>query len=331
MRRRDIVIGLSLAAVALPARAQQSPTNRRRLAVIAPGTLIARSDASGIRGRDQAFYDRLRALGWIEGQTLAIDRYTAEGEGESRKAPVRKAVAAGPDVIVVVSEPEARFIGGITSTIPIVFAASKTVTYQPAPGGTNETGVAVEETGPEAWGQRLSLLRQAVPAGAGIAYLGPKLLWESGSEGRALRATAGPLGTTVSPALFDLGTPSETESAIASAHQQGAAGLVLSEEGTNWINRQMIADIARQHRLATMFPFREGAELGGLMSYELDGEAVARQLAEIVDRILKGEKPSAIPVQQATKYEFAINKTTAAMLGLTLPSALIVGADRVIE
>jgi putative ABC transport system substrate-binding protein len=168
-----------------------------------------------------------------------------------------------------------------------------------------------------------------LPAGAGIAYLGSQFEWER-NEGKALQSAARQLGTAVVPALFDVGVPPETENALASAKQQGVAGLVLSETITNWLNRKLIADSAKQRRLATMFPFREGTELGGLMSYELDGEAVARQLAEIVNRILKGEKPSAIPVQPAAKYEFTVNKTTAAFLVLTLPSTLIASADRVI-
>jgi putative ABC transport system substrate-binding protein len=329
MRRRDFIIGLSLASAGLPAHAQQSAAPARRIAVLALPPLIGRIE-SGVRGREQTFYDRLRGLDWVEGRNLAIDRYTVEGQGESREAPVRKAVAESPDVIVVLIDAEARLLGGITHTIPIVFAASKSVTYQATPGGVNMTGIAVEDTDAEAWGKRLSLLRQALSAGAGIAYLGPQLLWEAG-EGKALQAAAQQLGVTVSPVLFDLGVPPETESAIVAAQRQGAAGLVLSETGTIWINRKMIADSARQHRLATMFPFHEGADLGGLMSYELDGGAVARQLAEIVDRILKGENPSAIPVQAASKYEFVVNKTTAAFLDLTLPPALIAGAERVIE
>jgi putative ABC transport system substrate-binding protein len=149
MRRRDFVIGLSLAAAAVPARAQQSAAKPRHVAVFTVPPEIART-STGNKGRDQALYDRLRALGWVEGENLAIDRYIVEGRGESREAPMRKAVAESPDVIVALDGAEALFVEGITHTIPIVFAAEKTVTYMAAPRGVNMTGVAVERTDSEA-------------------------------------------------------------------------------------------------------------------------------------------------------------------------------------
>jgi putative ABC transport system substrate-binding protein len=332
MRRREFIACVLLSAVPWPARAQQRAT-QRRIAIFHPAIPTTLLTETGGGSAWRAFFSELRRLGYVEGENLIIERYSAEGHHERYADLAREIVNRNPDVIVTGTNPVVIAFRAATSAIPVVAfmvdpLKAGLVTSLARPGG-NLTGITLD-AGIEIWGKRLELLKEAVPSTTKAAFLGMRDGWE-GSFGQALRDIGSQLGISLISMLPQTGTPSEIERVFAAMAQQRPDAVLVSGEGDLYAHRRLIAELAEKNRLPAMCPYRDYVDAGGLMAYTVDLAELLRRLADDVHQILNGAKPGDIPIYQPTKFELLINLKTARALGLTLSPALLSHADEIIE
>jgi putative ABC transport system substrate-binding protein len=332
MRRREFLAGLLLAAAPRAAPAQQR-TPPPRIAIFHPAIPVALLTETGGGTAWRAFFGELRRLGYVEGQNLNIERYSAEGHHERYADIAREIVARRPDLIVTGTNPVVIAFGAATSTIPIVAfmvdpLKAGLVASLARPGG-NLTGITLD-AGIEIWGKRLELLKEAVPSTTRAAFLAMRDGWE-GPFGEALRDVGSRLGISLVSMLPNTGTAAEIGRVFAAMAQQRPDVVLVSGEGDLYAHRQLIAELAEKHGLPTMCPYRDYVDAGGLMAYTVDLAELLRRLAGDVHQILNGARPGDIPIYQPTRFELLINRKTAKALGLTLPSALLSRADEMID
>ena len=332
MRRRELIAVLLLATTMRPARAQQSG-RVYRIAVIHPSRPVADMSETGSHPFFRALFGQLRRLGYVEGQNLTVERYSGQGRIERYPGLVRDVTHSNPDVIFTVSSQVAKSFKEATTNIPVVGimadpAALGIVASLAKPGG-NITGV-VPDAGIELHEKYIELLREAVPRVSKVAFLVPRL--EESAFGAALLDGAQRVGISL------VGAPLETpvqeveyRRAFAAMAQQHVDAVIISNSAENYTHSQLIAGLAEKGRLPTMCPERMFVEAGGLMSYGADYPDLYRHAAGQIDSILRGAKPSEIPMYRATKFEMVINVKTAKALGIDLPPSLLARADEVIE
>jgi putative tryptophan/tyrosine transport system substrate-binding protein len=332
MQRREFITVLGGAAAwPLAARAQR-PATQNRIAIFHPAIPITHLTETGGGSAWRAFFGELRRLGYIEGENLIIERYSAEGHHERYADLAREIVTRNPDVIVTGTNPVVTVVTAATRTIPIVAfmldpLKAGLVTSLARPGG-NLTGITLD-AGIEIWEKRLQMLKEAMPSLAKAAFLGMRGGWE-GSSGQVLREAGDRLGISLVWTLPEKGTSAEIERAF-DMKQQRPDAVLVSGEGDLYANRQLIAELAEKNRLPVMCPYRDYVEAGGLMAYAVDLAELLKRMADNVHQILKGARPGNIPIYQATKFELLINLKTAKALGLTLPPTLIARAAETIE
>ena len=315
-----------LGVVPLAPEAQPPPHVHRLGALSGQGTTPGRGPFV------EAFLEGMRALGYVEGQHFVLEYRAAAGKFERLPSLAAELVRRHVDMLVAMG-PEAtlRAARGATDTLPIVMLARD---YDPLalgyvaglarPGG-NITGVV--QLALELTAKRLELLKEALPTVARVA-----VLWDEASADqlRAAEAVARSLGIQVQP-LELRQPPYEFAGAFAAAAQGQAEALLVLNSPIMFMQHAHLMDLVAKSRLPTMFGIAESARAGGLMSYDVDKFGMWRRLADYVDKILKGAKPTNLPVEQATKLELIINLKTAKALGLTIPPHLLVLADEVIQ
>jgi putative tryptophan/tyrosine transport system substrate-binding protein len=334
MRRREFLGALGGAATAWPLAARgQQPARQQRIAIFHPAIPTTLLTETGGGSAWPAFFSELRRLGYVEGENLIIERYSAEGHHERYADFAREIVTRNPDVIVTGTNPVVIAFKAATSTIPVVAfmldpLKAELVTSLARPGG-NLTGITLD-AGIEIWGKRLQMLKEAIPSTTTAAFLGMRDGWE-GSSGEVLRAAGAELGISLVFMLPQKGNSSEIERAFAVMEQQRPDAVLVSGEGDLYAHRQLIAELAEKNRLPVMCPYRDYVEAGGLMAYAVDLVELLRRMADDVHQILKGSKPGDIPIYQPTKFELLINLKTAKALGLTLPPALLALAAETIQ
>jgi putative ABC transport system substrate-binding protein len=286
----------------------------------------------GIFPVTEAFRQGLRALGYVEGQNLAIESRCADGHFARLPDLVAALVRLPVDVIVVGGENAARVAQQATRTIPIVMAAGGDpvelglVASLARPGG-NITGLSLLSLG--LGGKRLELLKEIVPNASQVAVLFNPADATNIREWREMEGAARWLGVQLH--ALELRGPTEFESAFATAIREGTGALMTLR---NWLlegHQTQIIDFAAKSRLPVMYDQRVYVDAGGLMSYGPSVPDSFRRAATYVDKILKGAKPADLPVEQPMKFEFVINLKTAKALGLTIPPTLLFQADRVIR
>jgi putative ABC transport system substrate-binding protein len=338
MKRRDFTIGMLLATVAQTGRAQQSAKQHRIAIVIPAGPVAIISETSGdavFRRLWQPFFQGLRRLGDVEGQSVTIERYSGEGRPEGFPDLARQVAGRTPDVIVAVTNPVARAIRPAAGTIPIVWIGVEPigeglVTSLAHPAG-NLTGVSLYDA--EFYAKRLQILKEAVPSASKIALLDraepgkPLIGWVQ----RAVREAEQRLAMSVIPMLLEESTPTEYQRVFAQIAQERPDAIWVSDIGDLIPYRRLIVELVEESRLPAMYGYREFVEAGGLMAYEADLGELGRRIADDVHEILNGAKPSDIPIYQSTRFALVINLQAAAALGLTIPPALLGRADEVIE
>jgi putative ABC transport system substrate-binding protein len=274
---------------------------------------------------------RLRELDWVEGKNLAIEYRWAEGRTERYHDIAADFVKMKVAVIVTAGTESVIAAKRLTSAIPIVFATagdpvgSGLVESLARPGG-NVTGLSNQQT--DLAGKRLGLLREIMPSLSRLAIMANVSNPAAVSEMRDVQAVAGTLGLHVNTS--EIQRPEDIEPAFDALKNSADALYVVIDPLVSG-NRLRINTLALGSRLPTMHGFREFAQAGGLMTYGPDFPDLFRRTAELVDKILRGEKPADIPVEQPTKFELVINATTAKLLGLTVPPTLLARADEVIE
>ncbi|MFY9784253.1 MAG: ABC transporter substrate-binding protein [Pseudolabrys sp.] len=328
MQRRNFIRLLGGAAVALPlaARAQQ----------------VGKTPQIGYLGVSspslephyvEAFRQKLRELGHVEGKNIAIEYRWAEGQDDRLPNLASELVRLKPDVIVTTGTPGAVAAMQATKTIPIVMASSADpvgsglVASLARPGG-NVTGFTI--LGPELEGKRLELLKQAVPGLSRLAVLwnpsnpGIVSYFETvKNAGRVLQISLGP--------VVEIRRSDELDSAFTAIASARPHALVVIADRFLLSHRKQIVEFAAVKRLPTMYPYREYVDAGGLMSYAPSNIELFLGTAIYVDKILKGAKPGDLPIQEPTKFELVINLKTAKALGLDVPLHLQQLANEMIE
>jgi putative tryptophan/tyrosine transport system substrate-binding protein len=327
VKRRDFITLLGGAATwPIAARAQQPATPV--IGYLSSGSL--ETDAV----RLAAFRQGLADTDHVEGRNVAIEYRGMQGHYDLLPALVADFVRRPVAVIVVSgSTPGALAAKGATSTIPIVFSIGVDpvqiglVASFNRPGG-NVTGISNLQNPMGA--KRLELLRELVPGAAVVASLvNPSNTVYTESEMSGLRSAADSLGLQL--LVLNASSVAEIDAAFAALAQARPSALLISSESFFIDRREQIAALAARYAVPAMYPFREFAAAGGLMSYGSSTSEIYRQVGIYAGRILKGEKPGDLPVQQATKVELIINLKTAKALGIAVPQLLLGRADEVIE
>jgi putative ABC transport system substrate-binding protein len=326
MKRRDFIMLLGAAAAGWPvaARAQQSgklPT----IGVLASGT-------SAVQGRWWAgFAERLHVLGWIEGGTAMIEYRWAENRPERFREIAAEFARLKVDVIATSGTAAAAAAKQATSVIPIVFALAGDpvgtgLVASLARPGANATGLSLQVT--DLGGKRLELLREVAPALRRLAIMVNINNPASVLDMSETEVQARTLGLEI--VRLEIRRSEEIEPAIEALKGRAQALYVTSDPLIN-SNRAHINTLAVDARLPTVCGLRDFVEAGMLMSYGPSYPDLFRRAADFVDKILRGTKPSDVPVEQPTKFDFVINLTTAKTLGLEVPPTLLARADEVIE
>jgi putative ABC transport system substrate-binding protein len=278
-----------------------------------------------------AFFDGLRALGWVDGQNIRVERRFSAGDAEQVAGFATELAQLGVDVIVATGLRENQAVRKATATIPVVMVVvddpveSGFAQSLARPGG-NFTGLAFSAAG--IGGKYIELLKEVVPSLARVAVLAsrpprPAFLREMDDAARALKVVLSP------PILVrDVG---ELEPAFARAAREGNGGLIFPADAFILIHRQTIVALAAQYRRPAIYAFGQVAEAGGLMAYGPSFAARFRQAATFVDKILKGAKPADLPVEQPTTLELVVNLKAAKALGLAIPPSVLARADQVIQ
>jgi putative ABC transport system substrate-binding protein len=343
MRRRNLIFCLLAVVTMGRAHAQQSG-KVLRIAIVHPTfpaaqlsgkqlrELAALAEASG-DPFPLAFFNELDRLGYVEGQSLLIEGYSGQGRASNYPDLARDVVSRNPDVIITISTDLTLDFKAATTTIPIVGVfggpiESGIVPSLARPGG-NITGASVD-VGQEQWGKRIQLLQQVAPQATRFGFLESRAVreqWEAFARDLARRTGI----TRVGPPFDHPIDEAEYRRVFAALAQDGGEGIVVDDETENLVNHKLIVELAEKNRLPAIYPFKMFVGAGGLMSYGIDVSALGHSIADIVGQILKGAKPSEIPIFQPTKFELAINLKTAKALGLSVPPELLTVADEVIE
>jgi putative ABC transport system substrate-binding protein len=327
-RRRFIgTVASGLLAAPLAAEAQQT-AKVPRLGYLSPNLAAS----AHLR---EAFRQGLRDLGYVEGRNVVLEYRDAEGKLERLPGLAAELVALKVDVIVAPNTVGVLAAKQATETIPIVFAVaadpvgSGLVTSLARPSGT-VTGLSI--LAPELVGKCLELLTQVV---LGISRVA--VLWQPGGLGertekdmlKGAEVAARALGVRLQ--FVEARGPADFERAFSDMTSVRAGALTVLPNNLFNNERRHLVDLAAKHRLPTVFPYREGADAGGLMAYGANLADLLRRAATYVDKILKGAKPGDLPVEQPTKFELVINLKTANILGLTIPQSVLARADEVIR
>jgi putative tryptophan/tyrosine transport system substrate-binding protein len=325
MRRREFITLLGgTAAWPLAARAQQ----RGKLPTIG---FLGQHARSAVTEWTAAFVQRLRELGWIEGRTIAIEYRWAEGRNERFTEIADEFVRRNVDIIVTSGTPPVLAAKQATTGIPIVFAAAGDpveaglVASLARPGG-NVTGLSSQT--PDLAAKRLEILREVVPGLRRLAILSNVGNRLAVLEMREVQAAASTLGLEVVTLEIQRG---EDIAPVFEALKARADALYVCLDALLLTNRIRINTLALTARLPMMTATRDSVEVGGLISYGPNFPELWRRAGDYVDKVLRGAKPADIQVEQPTKFDLAVNLTTAKALGLEVPPMLLARADEVIE
>ncbi|MBC8023251.1 MAG: ABC transporter substrate-binding protein [Burkholderiales bacterium] len=338
MDRRRTIAALIAGALSLAARSTRAqPAQVRRVALIA-NTIPLRDLQEKIPSHPgpKIIEDGLRSLGWIEGKNLEIIWRSAESDYSKLPAIAREVVALGPDVIVGFGG-TAFAAAKATDSIPIVMATGSAAIVAVgfakslARPGRNVTGMTLE-VGSAFNGKRLSLMKQAAPGLERVAFVGSLDMFdEEPAFTPETREAAKSLGLVLSVASCP--DVRHLADAFREAARQRAKGVVLPDvPDLHWPQHQRaIHALATSHRMVALHTILSGAETGGLMAFGSDILENYRRAPYFVDRILRGAKPSELPIEQPNKFEFIVNLAAARAIGLEIPAALLAQANRVIQ
>ena len=327
MRRRQFILALGGAAATWPLAARAQQVGKiPRIGFMGNSTATMEANLIG------PFRNGLRELGYEEGRNLIIEFRWAEGNYDRFPALIAELVAAKVDVIIAAGTPATLAIKKATSTVPLVFIAvgdpvgTGIVPNLARPGG-NITGLS--SIAPDLEGKRLELLRELVPKLAHVAiFLNPANAFHTVSVQQA-RVAAQSLGIKLQP--FEVDKSEQLDGAFAAIVKEKPDALLILADRVFLHNRKRMMEFATQQQLPSVNAYRELVEAGGLMSYGPSYEDMHRRAAIYVDKILKGAKPSDLPIEQPTKFILFINLKAAKALGLTVPPTLLARADEVIE
>jgi len=319
------ILAILLLAVPLAVKAQQAKT-LPRVAVLYPGSPVQHNKLVN------AFVQGMRDNGYVDGKDVALDVRYVGTQGDELDRAIAALLPLRPDVIVTVGSLEAWAAKRATSTIPIVMAVvadpvgQGLVASLAKPGG-NLTGNAILTE--EVILKRLELVHEVLPKVRRVGvFQNPSnpmyaILWNR------LESAATQLGLTL--LRFDAVSPAAVVTALDEIARQRPDAVMVGQDNVFYLTRSKIVQSMSRQRIPAIYAFREAVADGGLMSYANSTEAMFRRAAMFVARILKGARPSDLPVEQPTTFEMVINLKTAKALGLTIPPSLLLRADEVVE
>ena len=324
MRRREFVALVSGAA-AWPLAARAQP-------LMPCVAFVGAESASTNRNFFDAFRQGMRERGYVDGQNITLLERWAEGRGERFPELIADVLGLKANVILTVSLPAALAAKTATTTIPIVFIASDPlgsglVPSLARPGG-NLTGFSLF-LGDEFISKWLELLREIVPGVSGVAVIWNPVNPATSRDVTVLRRAAEKLGVRLQPQAVS--EPDQFDGAFANMVAARAQALIVVVDPLTARYRDRLVELAKKHRLPTMYGFREFVDAGGLIAYGVNVLDMCRRAAVYVDKIIKGANPAELPVEQPTRFELVVNLKTAKALGLEVPASLLARADEVIE
>jgi putative ABC transport system substrate-binding protein len=329
MKRRDFITLLGGAAATWPLAARAEQREKvRRIGMLMP---YAANDPQ-VQIRNAAFLQGLQQLGWTVGQNVQIDYRWSGGNMDDTRRYAAELVALAPDLIFAPGSATVRPLQQATRSVPIVFVlvvdpvGSGFVNSLARPGG-NATGFTSYDYGIGAkW---LEVLKEIAPSVTRAAAIRDPAIATGLGMWAAIQSVSPSAAIEVSPVnMTDAG---EIERAVAAFARSPNGGLIVTGSALTILHRDLIVALAVRHKLPAAYYDRYYVAAGGLISYGVDTVDQFRRAPTYVDRILKGEKPAGLPVQQATKYSLVINLKTAKALGIEVPATLLARADEVIE
>ena len=315
MRRREFITLVGGATAAWPLAAQARQPRKFRDSASLRSVLVASRSP-----RFDAFFDGLRDLGYVDGQTITIDYLSADGHGDRFPMLAAECLQLKADIIAASTTPATQAAKNATRSIPIVMIAlgdpvGTGLVESLAQPGANVTGMSMMV--PELATKRLELLKEAVPAISRVLVLSYLADPIAPLQVKALQQAAPSLGVTLQ--IHDIQTADDLPAAFDAGTRERAEGLLTTAESIFVAQRAQVSELAARHRLPAMYPYSiHVTDAGGLMSYDVDYPDLERRAATYVDRILKGAKPSDLPVQQPSKFALVINLKAAKALGLTI-------------
>ncbi|OGA54552.1 MAG: hypothetical protein A3F74_22135 [Betaproteobacteria bacterium RIFCSPLOWO2_12_FULL_62_58] len=323
--RRAFLLGLA-ALYPVVARSQRAPRSEKPLRV----GILTLFPAAMFRIQEKAFVDSMRELGWVEGRNIIFDRVYADNDAARLPVLAAELVSRGPHVIYAQANLPARAAFSETSKVPIVFAGVDdpvqlgVIKSLSRPGG-NITGIV--NMGWELSGKRMQLLKEAMPKLGRVGVL--MTPYRGASEGLKLIEQAAGSNVQVIPAMVK--GAKELDAAFALLAQNKVDAVLTSHVTLFLRERKRIVELAAKQRLPVMGHRSELADSGALMSYSSLLTDDIRRGAQLVDKVLKGTKPTDIPVEQPTKFALVVNMKTAKALGIAIPQSILLQAERVIE
>jgi putative ABC transport system substrate-binding protein len=325
MRRREFIAALGGAAATWPLAVRSQQVGKiYRIGILEP--IPAARNAANL----DALRKGLRELGCVEGRNLVIEYRSADGRAERFPDLASELVRLKVDLIVTRGTPATIAAKNATETIPVVMAAmggpGAIVATFAHPGG-NITGVTTFST--ELTAKRIEIIKELVPSLSRVALLHNMGNPAAPPEWEETKTAARSLGLQAE--LLDVRSQGDLSGAFELAVRQHVHALVIGADGLTQTHQQTIVDLLARNRLPAVYPARDFVEAGGLIAYGVNYPDLYFRFASFVDKIFKGEKPADLPVEQPTKFEFAINLKTAKTFGLTIPPTLLVRADEVIE
>ena len=328
MKQRELTLGLLAIgiAVATHAGAQSAASPLPRVVIITGG------DEAFFRPFGDRFLHGMRELGHAEGKTFRLEVQYARGEPTRSVTLIREAIASRPDVLVVAGLTNARRAREATKTVPVVVATSSDlvdagiVASFARPGG-NITGIT--DLADEAAVKRLELLKELIPTLSRVALLNNPEFPATAKIERRVRAAAGTLGITVLP-LYATDRAS-LALAVDSLEKLRPGALLIGGDALFTTNARQIIERATGLGVPVAHYWPGTAEMGALLSHQADIHQNYQRAGYYVSRILKGAKPSDLPIEQPTRYELVLNRKAATRFGITVPATVILRADRVIE
>jgi putative ABC transport system substrate-binding protein len=332
--RRPQLAGM-LSVLVVPRITAAQGKRRPRLAFFVPVFPEGVISETGGDPSYRIIFKELRQRGYEEGRTIDVERWSARGDPASYPELAREIVRSQPDVIYTVDTGQVQALLALTTTIPIlaqnVSLVDAGLVESFSRPGRNVTGFSAAFSGLEFAMKRLQLLRDAVPSASRVALLMRRAPWDS-DPARQFRAEASRIGVTMIGALLDDSVqPADYRRAFAAMAEQRIEAVWVSEASYNYVYRDLIVDLALGSRLPAITGWRMATERGGLMSYAVDSAWLAHMMADLIVRVLQGEKPADLPLRSPDKFEFVINLKTARALGIIISPAVLYRADEVIE
>jgi len=329
MNRRKFIVTVTGGFLAAPLAVEGQPAGK----VWRIGLLDYASPDPARLAWWRALQERLRGLGYVEGQNVVFQQRWGNGQVSGLQGLATELLAAKVDILVTAGNPATLAAKQVTSSIPIVTATGPDpvelglAASLARPGG-NVTGMTSISS--ELSAKRLGLLKELIPQVSRVAAL-----WDRAARGSALavrdtEVAARSLGIALQSVAVRPDSR-DYDGAFVAMKRDGARAVVVVQSSAFFASYQLIADLALTHRLPSAGGSKEYAEAGGLMSYGADYPDLFRRAALFVDKILKGAKPADLPIEQPSKFELVINLKTAKALGLTIPQSLLQRADQVIE